>query len=504
MGKNNWESGEESIAMDPTNHNNRNHNNNNNTNNKKLAQYSRQLLTFKQQRVALVTIAMLIMAVCALIAYVAISEGTKSDNNNNNGNSNPEGATGGSQQHSSASSVFASGSSSSFPSASSDALSAAASSSFSASASATPTYVFIPGANYTVECKTAPAVPQDRRTDKSKLRVASFNAEFLFLGSEKPVPKSSYPYYAIPGRPGDGRRDANRRAGSSVACPGADCSWVNASVAVTHFESVLSLVQSIDADIINLVEIENCTILQRIADYLPQLKYKPYLIKGLDTATGQNVGILTRIDPYMTLARNESRADFPQANTTCTQPGGTVVTPGKTGVTKHYITAFNINGRKVGMMGVHFLASPTDPVNCAKREGQALVTRGSIAGSFSNLDDVIVLGDFNDYDGDVLDVSNSVPTSKTLSIIKTPDAMGGPLLLNVAELVPKPSRYTAWWDKNNNKKDDNGGEHTSIDQFLVSSALYDNITAVNFPHPYIACDKCPPSDHWPLIVDFTV
>lgn len=31
--------------------------------------------------------------------------------------------------------------------------------------------------------------------------------------------------------------------------------------------------------------------------------YVPYLLKGTDTATGQNVGILTRIDPISNLQR---------------------------------------------------------------------------------------------------------------------------------------------------------------------------------------------------------
>ncbi len=36
---------------------------------------------------------------------------------------------------------------------------------------------------------------------------------------------------------------------------------------------------------------------------LTPFKYKPYLIKGTDTATGQNVGIITKIDPSSNMQR---------------------------------------------------------------------------------------------------------------------------------------------------------------------------------------------------------
>ena len=39
--------------------------------------------------------------------------------------------------------------------------------------------------------------------------------------------------------------------------------------------------------------------------------YRAYLVNGKDTSTGQNVGLLTRIDPADDVRRTEARADFP-------------------------------------------------------------------------------------------------------------------------------------------------------------------------------------------------
>jgi hypothetical protein len=53
-----------------------------------------------------------------------------------------------------------------------------------------------PGAYLPVFCSVAPKVAEDRRRDKSKLKVANFNAEWLFLSR-----------------------------GSGLKCPGSDCPW---------------------------------------------------------------------------------------------------------------------------------------------------------------------------------------------------------------------------------------------------------------------------------------
>ena len=116
---------------------------------------------------------------------------------------------------------------------------------------------------------------------------------------------------------------------------------------------------------------------------------------------------------------------------------------------------------------------------------------------------VIVMGDFNDYDGETLDALDDEPLSSVLDIVK---GSAGPIagkytLVNAASLLPQEDRWSDWWDKNG---DCEGtiNEMTMIDHVLVSPELVDFITNVEIWHEYSEyCGKWN-SDHYPVIVDF--
>ena len=91
---------------------------------------------------------------------------------------------------------------------------------------------------------------------------------------------------------------------ASSDCPGEGCTWKNESEALIHMEYVKNVIDIIDPDIINFCEIEGCDELNYLVQNLSTSEYNPYLLKGTDTATGQNVGMLTRIDPIDALNRN--------------------------------------------------------------------------------------------------------------------------------------------------------------------------------------------------------
>ncbi len=83
-------------------------------------------------------------------------------------------------------------------------------------------------------------------------------------------------------------------------------------------------------------------------------------------------------------------------------------------------------------------------------------------------DDLIILGDFNDFDEQVLDSAGALdkPLSTTLSILRKSRQ---PELFNVAHLFSERSdRYSVWFDRNKNCLDDFGVEHVLIDHILVS------------------------------------
>jgi exonuclease III len=308
----------------------------------------------------------------------------------------------------------------------------------------------------------------DRRADKNKLRLVQYNVEWLFID------------YC-----------------SSSNCPGDGCSWKNQSQANTHMSYVSSVIKDLDPDLINFCEVEGCDELNILKGQLDN-SYTPYLLKGTDTSTGQNVGMLTRVDPIKTLYRTEARYDYPIYGSKCGYTGS-----GSTGVSKHYITEFKFNNMNIALISAHLIAIPTDSSRCAQREAQASVLQPIIANYILKEYEVIMLGDFNDFDGEILDVNNNKPTSQVLNILKGKfgEYAGKYELLSVADSVIQSERYSDWYDSDNNCNTASGKDYSMIDHVLVSSAIKRNIFDVFFYHGYKEyCGKYN-SDHYPVVVD---
>ena len=314
------------------------------------------------------------------------------------------------------------------------------------------------------QCPSVVTPSQDRRTNKNNLRIMQYNVEWLFLD-----------YY------------------KSSDCPGDGCTWKNETQASTHLKYVTDVINDYQPDIINFCEIEGCDELNSVIDFTTEL-YNPYLIQGTDTSTGQNVGMLTKIDPLIDLYRSEDTYEYPIENSQCGYTG-----TGHTGVSKHYITTFQWNDIKVAYFAVHLLAYPTQPDRCAKREAQAKIMEQEIIKKVNEGYEIFFIGDFNDYDEDVQDLNDSKPLSRVLEIIK-----GGDNdvynLTNIAYNVPKNQRYTNWWDKNDNCVS-SMDEFVMIDHILMSGQLLEKVKNVEIYHGYDEnCDRLN-SDHYPVIVD---
>jgi len=321
------------------------------------------------------------------------------------------------------------------------------------------------------ECPIPTLPGSDRRSNKQTLRVSQYNVEWLFIDHC-----------------------------SSSDCPGSGCPWKNDTEAQTHLSTILNNIQAINPDIMNFAEIEGCDEINMLRESLDE-SYAGYLVKGTDTSTGQNVGMVSKIDPIAPLYRTEARQDYPIPNSGCGYTGE----PGNTGVSKHYISEFIINDIAVVIIGIHLLAFPTDPYRCAKREAQALVIQEIISDYSSMNYEVIVIGDFNDFDGVVLDKNNNKPTSKVLDILKGNFGTyeNEYELFSVAENLEKSERYSDWYDENNDcQSTDN--EFSQIDHILVSEYLFKNIQNVSMLHSYKEYCGTYDSDHYPLIVDFLV
>jgi exonuclease III len=282
---------------------------------------------------------------------------------------------------------------------------------------------------------------------------------------------------------------------ASSDCPGQGCTWKNQSEANTHMDYIASVVNILKPDIINFCEVEGCDELNILNSKLNS-KYTPYLKKGTDTSTGQNVGMLTLVDPQISLYRSEERANYPIYGSLC----GYLGTPSSTGVSKHFITEYHLGNTNIAFISAHLLAIPTDPSRCAQREAQALVLQEVINGYILRDYEVIVIGDFNDYDAEILDVNNNKPTSLVLDILKGLYS-GQYTLYSVAETINQEERYSDWWDSDNNCNTTSPNDYSMIDHILVTDSIRKNIINTFVYHGYDEyCGKYN-SDHFPLVVD---
>ena len=312
----------------------------------------------------------------------------------------------------------------------------------------------------------------DRRKDKSKLRLVQYNVEWLFID-----------YYA------------------PMNCPGDGCTWKNLTEAQTHMDYVVKRIQDINPDIINFCEIEGCDELNMLKDKLDS-SYNPYLKEGTDSSTGQNVGMLTRVDPLKSLYRTELKYNYPIQGSNCGYTGSV----SSTSVSKHYITEFEFNGMNVAFISAHLIAYPTDSERCAKREAQASVLQTVIYDYINNDYEVIMLGDFNDFDAEILDMNSDKPISNVLDILKglKGDYAGKYELHNAAETIVQSERYSDWWDSDNNCNTASKSDYSMIDHILVTELIRKNIVNTFIYHEYNEyCGKYD-SDHYPVVVDLMI
>lgn len=319
------------------------------------------------------------------------------------------------------------------------------------------------------ECPNIQYPDEDRRNNKTSLRLVQYNVEWLFVD-----------YY------------------SNFDCPGS-CTWNNETEALKHLDNVANVINKLNPDIINLCEVEGCDELNMVIDKLDdKINYKPYLKKGTDTSTGQNVGMITKIDPTINLYRIEDRYKYPIDGSKCGYMGN-----GTTGVSKHYITEYKINDMYLIIIGAHLLANPQDPLRCAEREAQAQILQSIIYIYIDIGYEVIVIGDMNDYDGEILDINNNIPTSQVLNILKGNygDYKGQYNLFSIGNNIDKEERYTDWYDANQNCIGDIT-DYSVIDHILLSKGLINKVSNVFIYHEYTEyCGKYD-SDHYPIVVDF--
>jgi hypothetical protein len=323
--------------------------------------------------------------------------------------------------------------------------------------------------NADTECPLVYSI-EDRRKDKNTFRLVQYNVEWLFID-----------YY------------------SSANCPGNGCPWKTETDAQTHLSYVSNVLTDLDPDLVNFCEVEGCDELNLLIQNQTNI-FKPYLKKGTDTSTGQNVGMITKVDPLVSLYRTETRVSYPVPGSKCGYTGS----PGSSGVSKHYITEYNFGGLKTAFIAAHLLAYPTDPSRCAQREAQSQVLQYVVYDYVMKGYEIILLGDMNDFDAEVLDMNFDKPISKVLDILKGLDGewKGKYTLTNVASRIVQNERFSDWWDSDNNCDTSSQKDYSMIDHILVTSKINSKIINTYIYHEYREyCGKWN-SDHYPVVVDF--
>jgi exonuclease III len=238
---------------------------------------------------------------------------------------------------------------------------------------------------------------------------------------------------------------------------------------------------------VNLVEVESLTALKTFNQkFLAGRGYEAYLTQGKDTFTGQDVGLLTRIDPDTIPIKYDDRVGH----------SGSV----NKSVSKDYIARFTVGNLKFSLIGLHFLAIPLSENRKLERQAQADAIRSIAIEERTAGFLPVMLGDFNDYDGEALsrDDIDSMPISTVLSSIRAMATdSGSDDLVNASSFLPKAGRYTAFFDANQNEQIDMPGEFTSIDHILLSPELASKVQLVEMPHLH---DPRVVTDHFPVVV----
>lgn len=298
---------------------------------------------------------------------------------------------------------------------------------------------------------------EDRRTVPCRLSVMTLNAEFLWDGVA----------------PEEGQ---------------ADFPWKHSQTeAEDHMRKVAEVIIRSNPDVINLVEVENLNALTVFnTKFLAGRGYLPYFIQGTDTFTGQDVVLLTRIDPENNVIQRDDRKGR----------AGTVMKA----VSKNYYAKVVVDNTSMSVIGLHFLAFPLHQGRRLEREAQADAIRTLGRELRGQGHFLVILGDFNDYDGDPAsrDHIDSMPITNVLSSIRGMDpADASDDLTNAAQFVPKAQRYTAFHDANQNDLVDPPRELTSIDHVLLSPELAAKVELVEMPHQH---DPREVTDHFPVVV----
>ena len=276
-----------------------------------------------------------------------------------------------------------------------------------------------------------------------------------------------------------------------------------------HIERVANLIETLNPDVLNLLEITSKQAVDQIVEVLHEkglTEYRGYHVDSNDTFSGLDVAVITKI-PLDEIDGKAIRTFFSEGNDPTYRRAirfrgrdGRMI-DAWTSLSRNSLYFLTVGGHKLGFLGLHLKAIPDDEYSNARRGGEAEIVRQLVRAEIVPRGYLpIVLGDLNDYDPDIPDRDESRnPSTTVLKDIKDFDPdRPGPELANVAsKIVRQADRYTNHWDWNENGADDPQDVYSMIDHILLAKELMPYVTRAFICHS-VSADV---SDHFAVVVD---
>ena len=279
-----------------------------------------------------------------------------------------------------------------------------------------------------------------------------------------------------------------------------------------QFEQIASVIEELNPDILNLVEVVSKEGVDKLIGILHEkglTDYRGYHIDSDDDYSQLDVALITRLAPEeidgQPIRKFHSEEDDPTWRQSYQAPGRNGGTfNANASLTRHAVYMLDIDGYKLGFLGLHLKSNPSDAYSNAQRTAQAEIARRILRSQIAGKGYLpIVLGDINDFDPDVPDQDDNQDTvTEVVKNLKDFDLQKpGPELENVASRMPrKADRYTCFWDRNENDAKDPYDVFSMIDHIFLPTELMPYVKRAFIAHgtPLTA------SDHFPVVVDLVL
>ena len=278
---------------------------------------------------------------------------------------------------------------------------------------------------------------------------------------------------------------------------------------VNHLERVAHVAETLEPDILNLLEVTSAEAVNGLVKILHQkgLKdYQGYHAESVDRFTGFDVALITRLRPDVVEGLAIRCVAPPPGDPTWRTKFRYTDKESKereqeTVLMRNALYFFTIGSHRLGFLGLHLKSDPGNDHANRRRTGESIIAQRVIRKEIVARKYLpIVLGDLNDYDPNVPDRDESRSTQTTvLSNLKNydPNTPEPELVNSASKILRLADRYTSHWDRNENGVADSADVYTAIDYILLPQKLMPSVRRI-----FVArCTELTTSDHWPVVVD---